>query len=74
MKDKRLKFFQLTSMYLVGKNIKFKFEGYYLSASSLSFDLSFDSSDKSKVWVERNGDWKSFTDLKVFKSWLEKYV
>lgn len=74
MKDKRLKYFQIAALLLISKGIKFSFNGYYLNSAS-TFDLSFDFSDKSKVWIEQSGsEWTEFTDPKEFKAFIEKII
>jgi len=73
MKDKRLKYFQIAALLLISKGIKFKFNTSYLEVSG-QFDISFDSNDKSKVWIDQTGDWTYFTDPKEFKLFIEKII
>jgi len=73
MKDKRLKYFQIAALLLIGKRIKFKFETSYLEVAG-RFDISLDANDKSKIWIEQRGDWTEFTDPASFKSFIEKII
>ena len=66
--DKRYKYFQIATIYLVKQGIKFRFDPYYISCNK--FDMSLDQSDKSKVWLDISGDWKPFVDIDSFKKFI----
>lgn len=71
MKDKRMKFFQLSAIWLIQKGIKFTFNESYIT--SRLFDLTFDANDKSKIWIEEPGNkWISFSEVDVFRNFLKK--
>lgn len=72
MSKNRNKFYIFAAGYLVSKNIKFTYSGTYLA--SATFDLSNDLSDKTKVWIEKEGQWYPFVDLEKFKIWIRQNI
>ena len=72
MKDKRNKFFQLLAVALISAGQNFCFKGSYLTSQNI--ELSLDTHDKTKAWIEKNGEWVVFTDIDKFKSWIKQNI
>lgn len=69
--DGRYQYFQYLALYLIKKNIPFSFQETHITTPRMSLDLTLDVLDKKKVWIERSGDWASFSDIESFKKFLK---